>query len=276
MRGIRAAPDLEPDVEPDRALAVGALVALAVAVGDRALHPGAPRHPEEQAAVVVLRHREVDEALALPFQVDQETAAGLAESPRLGLRHHRLPGLVEQVVKGGPPHLAALGDKRVQGDAAPVARAGIVEVVAAVDAGEPPVDAGLVAVVARAELGEDAAAVRRDQRVQVRAEIRARVLGEQRLRGAVAEDGDRVLRGIVAQREAGGRQRAGQERGQQAAEAEPEAGKAFSGFHGNRGWVPSRPRRRTAATGAGGRSVPARGRAGWRRGPPARPDRPAG
>lgn len=66
------------------------------------------------------------------------------------------------------------------------------EIVAAVELCRFPVEAGLVLVMVRAELGEHALAIGRDNGVEVGAEIRARVLGENRRRGAGTIDGDGV------------------------------------------------------------------------------------
>lgn len=57
----------------------------------------------------------------------------------------------------------------------------IVEVIASIEAGEPPVDAGLVRVVVGARLGEGAAPVERDDGMQVRPLIRPGDRGEDRV-----------------------------------------------------------------------------------------------
>ena len=66
------------------------------------------------------------------------------------------------------------------------------EIVAAVHAGEPPVQAGLVPVMAGAVLGEHAVAIWPDNRMQVWPVIGGGVLRDKRLGQAVAVDGDRA------------------------------------------------------------------------------------
>ena len=159
VRLVGAALEFETDVDPDRALTGGAVVALAVAVDHGALHASAPRHADEEPAVFIFRDGEIDETLAPPFEIKQVAVATVAHGPRLRLGHDRLPGAVEEMVNSGPFDFAALRDDRLAGDAAPVAVVGVVEIVSAVDAREAPVDAGLVLVVIGAKFGEDALAV---------------------------------------------------------------------------------------------------------------------
>ena len=66
------------------------------------------------------------------------------------------------------------------------------EIVAAIHAGEPPVQAGLVPVMAGAVLGEHAVAIWPDNRVQVWPMIGGGVLCDERFGQAVAVDGDRA------------------------------------------------------------------------------------
>ena len=66
------------------------------------------------------------------------------------------------------------------------------EIVAAVHAGEPPVQAGLVPVMAGAVLSEHAVAIWPDNRVQVWSMMSGGVLRDERLGQAVAVNGDRA------------------------------------------------------------------------------------
>ena len=204
VRLVGPALEFEADVDPERALAGGPLVLLAVAVDDGALHAGAPGHADEEPAVFIFRDGNIDETLAFPFKIEKVTVTAVAHGPGLCLRHDRLAGGVEHMVEGGPFHRAAVLGEDFAGYAAPVAIGGIVEIVAAVDAREAPVDAGLVLVVAGAELGEHALPVGRNDRVQVGAKIGFRVLREDGCDDVVTIHGDRVRAGVLAQREVGG------------------------------------------------------------------------
>ena len=201
---VVATVELEADVGPDGALAVGAGVALAGVVDDGGFHAGAPRHAKEEAAVGVFADGEIDEGLAGPLEFEDVALDFVVERPELGLGHDRFAGLVEEVVGGGPFNLRALRDDGGAGDAAPVTVAGVVEIVAAVEAGETPVEAGLVFVMAGAELGEDAFAVGGFDRVDVGPEIGAGVLREDGLLFAGAEDGDGFGDGVFAEGELDG------------------------------------------------------------------------
>ena len=190
VRAIVAAGDLHRDVDPHGALAFGARVALAGGVDDLAVDALAPRHAEEQAAVVVLADGDVAARFAAPGQVEEEAAVLLAHRPALGLGEDRRAVLVDEVVDRLPAHLVARRLEHGHGDAAPVVGAAIVEVIAAVQAGESPVEPGLVRMVRGIGLGEDAAAVGRRDRVQVRPPVRRRVLRDHRGRASGPGHGD--------------------------------------------------------------------------------------
>ena len=224
VRLVAATGELQADIDPNGALAVGAFVALAVAVDHGACRAGAPGHAHEKPAVVVLRDRQIDEAFAFPFEIEEVAIAAVPHGPGLGLGHDRLPRGVEEMVDGGPFYFATLRDEHRGGDAAPVAAGRILGVVAAVDAGEPPIKAGLVRVMVRAEFAEDALPVGRDDRMQVRPEIGPGVLSEDRLRDLIAIDGEGVRGGILTQCQIG-RVSGGQGGGQE------HAGEAEEGRH---------------------------------------------
>ena len=111
---IVAAFDLHADVNPHRALTLGALVALPRGVDDFAADALAPGHPQEQPAVVVLSDRQVGSGFAAPFQVEHEPAILFAHRPARGLRQERVLGVIEQVVDRLPSDFlpARRGDRR--------------------------------------------------------------------------------------------------------------------------------------------------------------------
>ncbi len=178
VRKIVAPLDLHRDVDPHRALAFGTRVALPRGIDDFGPHPRLPRHAEEEAAVVVLADRYVDASIAAPLEIEKKSPAILTNRPSLGLGEHRVAGGVQQVVNRLPADYVAARLRDRGGDATPIVALPVVEIVAAVEAREAPIEAGLMFVMFRAELGEDALAVGRGDRMDVRPRIRRGILGD--------------------------------------------------------------------------------------------------
>ena len=126
-------------------------VALPRRVDHFALDPVAPRHPQEQAAVVVLADRDVGLRLAAPDRGRAGMRRSSRASPSAAVSvSTALSALVEQVVDGLPAHLvsrrlAARSPTPAASNCAPR----VVEVVAPVQPGESPVQAGLMRMVRR-------------------------------------------------------------------------------------------------------------------------------
>ena len=154
VREIVAPVDLHRDVDPHRALAFGARVALPRGIDDFGAHPRLPRHAEEEPSVVVLADRYVDASLAAPLEIEKESPAIFTNRPSLGLREHRVAGGVQQVVNRLPADYVAARLRDRRGDATPIVALPVVEIVAAVEAREAPIESGLMFVMFRAELGE--------------------------------------------------------------------------------------------------------------------------
>ena len=208
VREIVSAGHLHRGVHPHGALSLGPLVPLPRGVDHFAGDPLAPRHAEKQAAVVVLADGDVGLRFAAPREIQLKGAVLLAHRPALGLGEHGLAALVEQVVDRLPPHLVAGRLQHRRRHAAPELRPGVVEVVAPVEPGESPVQAGLMRVVGGLVFGQDPAAVRRDDRMQVRPLIRPGVLRDEGGASAGPEHGDRPGLRVLPDREAlGGRGR---------------------------------------------------------------------
>ncbi len=125
VRQVVAPLDLHADVDPHRALPLGALAALACGIDDLSGNPRAPGHPQEEAAVVVFADDHVGPGLAAPLQVDGERARPLAHRPALGLGQDRHARLVQQVVDGFPAHGLAAGLGHRRRHAAPVPPSGL-------------------------------------------------------------------------------------------------------------------------------------------------------
>src|SRR5690606_5919189 len=134
--------DLHADVYPHGALPLGALVTLPRGVGDLAAGALAPGPPEKQPAVVVSSAGDGRVRPSRPLEIEDERALVLAHGPALRLGEHGRAGLVEQVVDRLPADDIALRVQDVDRRTAPVVTTGVVEVVAAVQPGESPVQAG--------------------------------------------------------------------------------------------------------------------------------------
>ena len=89
VRLVFAAIQFHAHIHPDRALCFCTRIALAHAVHHAALHAGFPRHAQEKATVRLLRHGQVHEPFALPFEIQQIAAIAIAHRPYLCLVHHR-------------------------------------------------------------------------------------------------------------------------------------------------------------------------------------------
>ena len=154
VRKIGASFDLQTDVDPHCALAFGAFVALPRRVDDLAGDSLAPRHAQEESAIVVLADGHVGFCFASPFQVEQEPAVFFPHGPALGVGQDGLALGIEQVVDGLPSDLVTALLCHGGRDAPPVVARRIVEEVAAVEPCEAPIEAGLVLVVRGAEFGD--------------------------------------------------------------------------------------------------------------------------
>ena len=210
VRQVLAAFDLHADVEPHRALALGARVALACGIDDLTADPLAPRHAQKQAAVVVLANRDVGLRLAPPFEIEDESSGRpgggyFAKRPALGLGEDGAAGLVEQVVTRLPPHVvfrrrsAAFTDRRR--GATPVLLARVVKVITPVDTGEAPEKTGLMFVMRGTELRDHASSVRSRDRMQIGAAVGRGVLYEDRFGSPRPEDGDGARSLVVPDRQ---------------------------------------------------------------------------
>ena len=188
---VFATGDLHADVEPHGALALGGGVDIPRGIDGLAFRAGFPRHTQEQSAVIVFADSDIGLRLAAPLEVEDMAVAVGAHRPTLRLGQHRVAVGVEQVVHRLPLHRLALGLEYVHGFALPVIIGGMMEIVAAVHAGEAPVQAGLMPVMTRAVLSEHAVAIWPDNRVQVGSMMSGGVLRDQRLGQAVTVDGDR-------------------------------------------------------------------------------------
>ena len=183
VRQIAAAIDLHRDVDPHRALALGARVALTRRVDDLGPHALAPRHAQEQAAVVVLADGHFGLRFTTPLEVEQEPAVLFAHRPPLGFGQDGVLRLVEQVVDRLPANLVAARLRDGERHSPPVVSLRVVEVVAAVHTRETPVEASLVLVVVGAEFGDHALAVGSRDRMEIRPGVGPGVLGQDRDRG---------------------------------------------------------------------------------------------
>ena len=185
---VVAALDLHPDVDPHRALAFGAFVALPRGVDDLGRHAFAPGHAQEETAVVVLADRHVGSGLSTPFEVEQESALVFAHRPALGLGQDRVLRLVQQVVDRLPANLVSAlpgdGDRH----SPPVVSLRVVKEVPAVDAREAPVEPGLMLMVFGAEFGDHALPVGCGDRMQVGPRVRPGVLRQDRVAAAGSID----------------------------------------------------------------------------------------
>ena len=189
VRKIGASFDLQTDVDPQCALALGAFVALSRRVDDLAGDSLAPRHAQEEPAIVVLADGHVGPGFASPFQIQLEGAVPFAHRPALGVGQDVFLRLgIEQVVDGLPSDLVATLLRDGGRDSPPVVARRIVEEVATVEPGEAPVEAGLVLVVLGAEFGDQALPVRSGDRMQVGPCIRSGILREDGLAPTGAKD----------------------------------------------------------------------------------------
>ena len=197
---VIAAIQFQADIHPDRALCFCTRVALPHAVHHAAFHSRLPRHAKEESTVRLLRHGQVHDSFALPFQIEVVTAIAIAHRPYLCLDHHRVALGIEQLINRRPLHQLAFADEHRARHFAPETRPGIVKIVAAIHLLQPPVEPGLMLVMARAILRQQALPIRCHNRMKVRPKIRPRILREDRLRHIVAIDRDRVRRIILTQR----------------------------------------------------------------------------
>jgi hypothetical protein len=69
--------------------------------------PLAPRHAQEESAVVVLANRDVSFCFTPPLQIEHERAVPLSHRPALRLGQHRVAAGVEQVIDGLPADFLA-------------------------------------------------------------------------------------------------------------------------------------------------------------------------
>ena len=187
--------DLHANVDPGIAPAFGLCVAAARCVDDIAGDSLPERHTQEETAIVVLAHGDFGLSRPLPAEIEMILAVACSHLPGLAFGQDGSPPSIEQVVDRSPPDRSALAFEYGHRLPLPVAPCGMMEVVATVDAGEPPVKPGLVLVMAGAVLGENALAIRSNDRVDVRAEVRPCVLRENRcsLPGANDRDGALVV-----------------------------------------------------------------------------------
>src|SRR5690606_41685184 len=100
------------------------------------------------------------------------------QRPVLGFGQHHLACFIKQVVNGLPLHTGPFGSDDPRSHLPPMVFSGIMKIIPSVQTGEAPVKAGLVGMVSRTELGQLAAAIRRDDGVDIRPEIYTRVLGQ--------------------------------------------------------------------------------------------------
>ena len=168
--------DPQTEINPRCALSRCVRVALAIAADGRPFDALPPWHAQKKPAVSGLFHGEIDEALALPFQIEQITVTVIAHRPHLRLGHDRFARCIEQMINRAPLHGITLSDKRRTGNLAPVAFAGILEIVATIDLLQTPENSGLKLLIVRAIRRQNAPAVGSDDRVNVGAKIRTRIL----------------------------------------------------------------------------------------------------
>ena len=189
---VIAAVNLHPDVQPHGAFALGPAVRVTRGVYRLALDTLLPRHAHEESAVGILADGHVGLAGAHPLEVEHVPVVLGTHRPALGLGEHRVAGRIEQIVNCLPLHRLTPSLEHLNVLALPVIAFRIVEIVTAIHAGEPPVDAGLMLVMPRAVLGKHTLAVRTRDRVQVWPVIGSSVLSDHRLGQAIAVNGYRA------------------------------------------------------------------------------------
>ncbi len=205
VREVVSAVDAHPDVDPHRALSLGARVALPRGVDDFGRHPCTPRHTQEEPAVVVAADRDIGLRVTSPLQVDHEPAVRLAHRPARRFGEDDRTRRVEEVVHRLPAHFVlgarASASSDAERRAPPVVALRVVEVVAPVDARQAPEEARLVRMMGRPIFGQYAPAVWRRDRMQIRPRVGPCLLSQHRLPIAWPIDGNRACAIVLPDRQ---------------------------------------------------------------------------
>ena len=195
---------LHTDIHPDGALSLGSAVGLAGAVEDPAVDPSLPRHPQEEAAVVVFPNRDVFLCQGAPFEIQHVLPILHLHAPDLGFDHLGLSLRIEHLVHGLPFNRGTIFLENLGRDPAPVVAAGVMKIVSPVNTGEAPIESCLVLVVTRAVFCQDALSIWRHDRMKVGSEIRLGHLGKDRLLLSFSKNRDRIPRPILSHLELSG------------------------------------------------------------------------
>ena len=206
MRAILSSRNLHADIDPYGALSLRPAVSLAGTIEDSPIDTLFPRHPQKQAAVVVLADGDVGLREGTPAEVEHILAILHLHGPDLGFNQLGFTLGVQHLVHGLPFYRGASLDKNLGRDPAPVVAAGMMEIVPAVNPGKTPIESCLVLVMTRTVLCQHTLSIRRHDRMEVWPEIRLGNLGKDRLLLSLSKNRDRISRPCLSHLKLSGQQ----------------------------------------------------------------------